>query len=86
MIKIIKEGQTKFIGNCDTCGCQFSYELSDITLNSVYCPYCGSYYVHKRLQLIPNNVEFQKIQNEELRNYCTVTHSGDTPVNVTAKL
>ena len=27
MIKIIKDGQKNFIAKCDTCGCEFSYQL-----------------------------------------------------------
>lgn len=47
MIKIIKDGQKEFIGKCNTCGCEFSYELRDIGLTSVVCPCCGGYVVHK---------------------------------------
>lgn len=45
--KIIKEGRNDFIAECDVCGCEFSYQLTDITLNSVVCPTCGHYIVHK---------------------------------------
>lgn len=80
MIKIIKEGQTKFIGNCDTCGCQFSYELSDIVLNSVYCPCCGSCCAHKRLQVIPNTTEIAQEYS------ITTTDPRSAPISLTAKL
>ena len=47
MIKIIKDGQKNFIAKCDTCGCEFSYQLVDIGLGSVVCPCCGGYVAHK---------------------------------------
>lgn len=47
MIKIIKDGQKEFIGNCVTCGCQFSYEINDIALNGVRCPCCYHIVAHK---------------------------------------
>lgn len=47
MIKIIKDGQKEFTTKCDTCGCEFSYQLIDIGLGSVVCPCCGSYVAHK---------------------------------------
>lgn len=47
MIKIIKDGQKEFTTKCDTCGCEFSYQLVDIGLGSVVCPCCGGYVVHK---------------------------------------
>lgn len=54
MIKIIKDGQTDFIAKCSTCGCEFSYQLVDIGLNSVVCPCCGGYVAHKEFkELLP---------------------------------
>lgn len=47
MIKIIKNGQKDFVTKCRTCGCEFSYQLIDINLGSVICPYCGHYAAHK---------------------------------------
>lgn len=47
MIKIIKDGQKEFTAKCDTCGCEFSYQLVDIGLGSVTCPCCGGYVAHK---------------------------------------
>lgn len=47
MIKIIKDGQKDFIAKCLTCGCEFSYQLGDIGLNSVMCPCCGHYVAHR---------------------------------------
>ena len=50
MIKIIKDGQRDFIAKCATCGCEFSYQLVDIGLSSVKCPYCGNYVAHKEFK------------------------------------
>lgn len=46
MIKIIKDGQKKFVVKCHTCGCEFSYEINDVVLGSVVCPCCGNYVAH----------------------------------------
>ena len=50
MIKIIKDGQKEFTAKCDTCGCEFSYQLVDIGLGSVVCPCCGNYVAHKEFK------------------------------------
>lgn len=50
MIEIIKEGQKNFITKCQTCGCEFSYQLIDIVGNSVVCPCCGGYVAHKEFK------------------------------------
>ena len=50
MMKIIKEGQKEFIAKCSTCGCEFSYQLTDIKLGSVVCPCCGGYVAHKEFK------------------------------------
>jgi hypothetical protein len=51
MIKIVKAGQKEFYATCDMCGCEFTYELSDLklscSLNKVACPTCGKDYYHK---------------------------------------
>ena len=52
--EIIKDGFTKFYADCPTCGCTFSYELSDVQEYdpvSVYplvveCPKCGRLIEH----------------------------------------
>lgn len=55
MIKIIKPGQKEFHGLCKWCGCEFTYEISDLKLSAasdkVSCPTCGKDYHHpSRLQ------------------------------------
>lgn len=78
MIKIIKDGQKEFVGNCNICGCQFSYDITDVSLGSVPCPCCGHYYVHKNV--ITNSTEV-------LQEYSiTTTDPKNIPVSVTAKL
>lgn len=48
MIKVIKEGKKSFVATCPTCGCEFSYELEDITMSGyVYCPCCNESVTHK---------------------------------------
>lgn len=53
MIKIIKDGQKEFVGKCQTCGCEFSYQLDDIGFGSVVCPCCGRYVAHKEFKEPP---------------------------------
>jgi hypothetical protein len=49
-IKITKLGQKEFHGFCTWCGCEFTYELSDLKLsatgNKIECPTCGKDYHH----------------------------------------
>lgn len=46
MKTIIKEGKKEFIGRCKHCGCEFKYELSDVSIGSVYCPCCSNPVYH----------------------------------------
>ncbi len=52
-IKITKPGQKEFHGFCTWCGCEFTYEISDLTLsatgNKLYCPTCGKDYFHQSM-------------------------------------
>ena len=50
MIKIIKNGQKDFIAKCQTCGCEFSYQVNDITTGLVVCPCCAGYVAHKEFR------------------------------------
>jgi hypothetical protein len=49
-IKITKPGQKEFHGFCKWCGCEFTYEISDLKLSAtsdkVSCPTCGKDYHH----------------------------------------
>lgn len=39
MIEVIKHGKKKFKATCANCGCEFTYELSDMRpLGGVDCP------------------------------------------------
>lgn len=46
MIEVIKHGKTKFTATCAHCGCEFTYELSDLNNSILYCPDCGHRYCH----------------------------------------
>lgn len=46
MKKIIKPGKKEFVAICPTCGCQFKYEISDVSFNSVQCPDCFHFVGH----------------------------------------
>lgn len=81
MIKIIKDGQKKFIGNCNTCGCQFSYEINDISHGTVLCPCCGGYCTHK---IVNQNIE--NINMINMNDYFTTAITDSVPVNITEKL
>ena len=49
-IKITKPGQKEFHAFCKWCGCEFTYEISDLKLSAssdkVSCPTCGRDYHH----------------------------------------
>lgn len=50
MIEVIKHGNKKFRAVCSNCGCEFTYELSDMhPLGGIDCPDCGHYIVHQNL-------------------------------------
>lgn len=46
MIEVIKHGEKKFTATCAHCGCEFTYELSDLDNSILYCPDCGHRYCH----------------------------------------
>lgn len=51
MIKVIKEGKKIFQTTCYRCGCEFSYELDDLSVGmlmaeSVKCPSCNTDVYH----------------------------------------
>ncbi len=53
MIKITKPVQKEFHGFCKWCGCEFTYEISDLKLSAtsdkVSCPTCGKDYHHNMM-------------------------------------
>ena len=53
MIEVIKHGQKKFKATCTNCGCEFTYELSDIVGSGVECPDCCHYVAHKAMASEP---------------------------------
>lgn len=56
-IKITKPGQKEFHGFCTWCGCEFTYEISDLKLsatgNKLDCPSCGKDYFHQSMAQDP---------------------------------
>ena len=52
-IKITKSGQKEFHGFCKWCGCEFTYEISDLKLSAtgdkLNCPTCGKDYHHNMM-------------------------------------
>ena len=52
-IKITKSGQKEFHGFCKWCGCEFTYEISDLKLSAtgdkLDCPTCGKTYHHNMM-------------------------------------
>lgn len=64
MKTIIKPGKKEFIMTCPRCGCQFTYELSDVGCSSVICPDCSGYCYH------PNQDGEAQVQR---------LHVGDSP-------
>jgi hypothetical protein len=65
-IKITKPGQKEFHGFCKWCGCEFTYEISDLKLSAtsdkVSCPTCGNDYHHNMMvqdPTIPGGIGYQ---------------------------
>lgn len=59
MIKIIKPGNKKeYIKTCPKCGCEFSYELEDISYLHITCPCCKY------------SMQHSELDNSKEPNYC----------------
>lgn len=90
-IEILKEGQTKFTGFCPYCGCEFTYELEDISISDlVTCPCCGKLILHTKKvdtypsnfpNLIPCNVPSSCDECDFFKRYLAggKTYIGDSP-------
>jgi hypothetical protein len=70
MIKITKPGQKEFHGFCKWCGCEFTYEISDLKLSAtsdkVSCPTCGKDYHHPSMvqdPTIPGGIGYRGLQD-----------------------
>ena len=70
MIKITKPGQKEFHGFCKWCGCEFTYEISDLMLSATYdrvsCPTCGKDYLHPSMiqdPTIPGGIGYRGLQD-----------------------
>lgn len=66
MIKITKPGQKEFHGFCKWCGCEFTYEISDLKLSAtsdkLSCPTCGKDYHHPSMVQdppLPSGIGYQ---------------------------
>lgn len=64
MIKIIKPGTNAFIGKCDKCGCEFTYESEDISYYFVKCPQCNEKYCHTSQSNLKSSVYDPKAKEE----------------------
>lgn len=90
MIKIIKDGQKDFIAKCPTCGCEFSYQLIDINLGSVMCPYCGRYVGHKGFDepfitdqtIFPYNLIQPKTEGDIISNVVLTSSDNASRLNL----
>lgn len=64
MIKIIKSGKKEFHATCSNCGCEFTYELEDLSkpdyLGAIYyvkCPECGITILHLGFDTAIDNMQ-----------------------------
>ncbi len=69
-IKITKPGQKEFHGFCKWCGCEFTYEISDLKLSAtsdkISCPTCGKDYHHPSMvqdPTIPGGIGYGRLQD-----------------------
>lgn len=72
MVKIIKDGEREFTGYCYWCGCEFTYELSDI-IASLYvtCPFCNN----PRAWTHPNQVTLNIVPQIVPKDYLDTTNT-----------
>ena len=84
MIEVIKHGQKKFKAICAQCGCEFTYELSDMHplgyTNCVDCPDCGNYVVHRAVISEPIRATVNYPPKTMLFNSETATDSNKADV------
>lgn len=81
MIEVIKHGQKKFKTICTNCGCEFTYELSDMhPLGGVNCPDCGKRVAHKATASEPIRAPITYPPKTMLFDSQTATDSNKTDV------
>lgn len=81
MIEVIKHGQKKFKAICTHCGCEFTYELSDMhPLGGVNCPDCGKRVAHKATASEPIRAPITYPPKTMLFDSQTATDSNKTDV------
>jgi hypothetical protein len=94
-IKIIKPGTLVYTGFCSRCGCEFSYELSDLNLSGICkCPTCKEEYYHPAQTRTLNSFGYD---NQATNNPCADcawpqfvaqngSYTGDSPCNWCPKI
>ena len=81
MIKIIKSGKKEFHAICPNCGCEFTYEMEDLSkkdyvgaICDVKCPECGMTILHSGIdtQSRLSDIYYQRavIDNVQSNNTC----------------
>lgn len=72
-IKITKPGQKEFRGFCKWCGCEFTYEISDLTLSAtsdkLNCPTCGKNYYHSPMVQEPKGTGIYKWPSDSTASF-----------------
>lgn len=77
MIKIIKEAPKEYIMTCKRCGCQFSYELVDVSRAGIIkCPNCNNADVHILDENIDELVDMSKYDNKSNNTNSSVFTKG----------
>ena len=77
MIKIIKSGKKEFHAICPNCGCEFTYEMEDLSGNYyigavdyVKCPECGNAILHLgcNTQPRPIDIYYQRTVTDNMQS------------------
>lgn len=87
-IKILKEGKSNFITKCNICGCEFSYDLSDLDVTKrVACPHCHNDVLHddQFLRIYCNTDAINIGNNHNNIPVTDITDMMDDPYDVTPK-
>lgn len=74
MIKIIKEG-TRDIRECESCGCLFSFDAEDISVDQrikryIKCPQCENKIILEQIKTYVNCSNCEHVNDIEYREKC----------------
>lgn len=68
MIKIIKSGKKEFHAICPNCGCEFTYEMEDLSgTDFINCPECNAIMEHS-VKVWPTDIYYQRTVTDNMQS------------------